>query len=299
MCEAKNSAGKEFIPKASAYQFWNTEFDIDTFVNYEFKLKLTFECVNRDNEAIANDLKLGMWVDEIQCSGDYIYVEDYVDIMGTNLHILGGSEGYKAIPTVKSIIKETESPECKELTFRDFGIDNGTYETNGVVGTYAGATNLINTVFSGYVSFDTAGKNASGQDRDALVYIGGNNDTTSLLLRVGRKSIRLMCEAKGSAGVEYISKANAYQFWNTDFDIETFVNYEFELKLSFECVNRDNETTANDLKLGMWIDGTLCGGDYVYVEDYVDDMGTKHSMKKSHHFLFKGEFRLRLHHFVD
>lgn len=57
-----------------------------------FNLKLSTEFVDYDGDGVKNDVKLGVWFNDVLYNNEYIYFTDYATEMGSNFTVLGSKE---------------------------------------------------------------------------------------------------------------------------------------------------------------------------------------------------------------
>ena len=169
----------------------------------------------------------------------------------------------------ESEVLETLPTDLQQLSFIDFGLENGVYSQGTYKGEYGGS-DINGTLLSAKLTFTPKG--------DTHVLIGGKEawggfglsviqmeDTEEWVLRLydtnGDKKgwkfdpIFLYSEV---AGVPLIGK-------------------EVDVKISIEYVEQDGEGVENDVKLGLWFNNKLYDNEYIYLKDYTNlsySMGT-------------------------
>ena len=230
---------------------------VGSFVNSDIKLSVSFELVKHDRDGSADDLKLGIWFNDKLYDNTYYYIDDYESSMGRYIHV---PADFGQNITFKS--KERTMPEyLKEITFRDFGINNGNFDPSKIW-EYEGGSSLIGTVLTGKVK-----ANVSEGQLDYW-WIGGTGFDTGILLGFSLDGSKLNVYYKGTGTLlETLSAETA--------GVSSFSNTELKLQMSFECVNYDGEATTNDLKLGIWMNDKLYDNCYIRYDDCVDEMGNK------------------------
>jgi hypothetical protein len=151
---------------------------------------------------------------------------------------------------------ETMPEGLTNITFRDFGLADGTYTAaGGKSGVYSGSS-LDGTLLSGKVTFGKVGGAAELMVAPKGTWTGalrlrqrdaGNH--ASLYLTVpypeGTKTLELTPEI---AGVQ-------------------LTGAELDLQMSFQLVDNDSDGAKDDLKLGVWFNGVLYNNEYFYIND--------------------------------
>jgi hypothetical protein len=158
---------------------------------------------------------------------------------------------------IESTAQETVPEGFRLITFRNFGIADGTYADSKVASGLYSRGSLDGVMFSGKVTFGKVGGAAQlmiapkGTWAGALVLCqrdAGSHD--SLYLRVlqatGNKEIATL--TPDIAGVK-------------------LTGAELDLQLSFQLVDNDGDGNKDDLKLGIWFNEVLYNNEYFYFND--------------------------------
>jgi len=66
------------------------QFGLETFANTAFVLKLTTDIINANGED-ANDVRLGIWINDKLANNSYLYILDQADALGCNINFNEGS----------------------------------------------------------------------------------------------------------------------------------------------------------------------------------------------------------------
>ena len=230
-------------------------------VGQEIEVHFSLEYVNHDGGATKNDLKLGLWFGDKLYGDAYYYFDNYVDAaksIGKWMTIIP-----KNSVAVKVKSADFRLPtNMQHISFRDFGLADGTVSDNMVKGQYEGET-MDNTLFSGKITFTGVG--------ETHVAYGGTKSLSGFILTNVADSqngdyLRLYDSNADRTG----KKFNDYKFYSDVAGVQ-LVGKELDLSISMEYVNNDNGSTANDLKLGLWFGGKLYNNTYIYINDYVDN----------------------------
>jgi hypothetical protein len=143
----------------------------------------------------------------------------------------------------------------KEITFRNFGIADGTYTDDDVVSGSYSRGSLDGIVVSGKVTFGTVGGAAQIMVAPEGTWEGlwlcqrdhGRHD--SLYLRVYQSGIKEIATL------------------TPEFAGMPLVGEELNLQMSFQLVDNDGDGNKDDLKLGIWFNEVLYNNEYFYIDD--------------------------------
>ena len=232
-------------------------------INQPINMKLSIQYVNHDGGTAKDDVKLGIWIDGQLYNNEYIHFDNKRDMVEANKKLTIGTAGTTRMQLESVTAKKRNLPEeLDKITFKDLGVADGTY-TSSKSFSVQYAESLIGKVLCGKVNL------AKGASGDVTLYIGGKTATTGLMLRTGGAAgtpLRVYSDDKNSDGV---------QAWKTPASFfDSCANREVALMMSFEAADYDGDLQDDDLKLGMWFDGELYNNDYIYLIDYVPEMGT-------------------------
>jgi len=225
-------------------------------VGTKVKLHFSTEYVNNDGGQTENDLKLGVWFEGKLYNNQYIYIDNYVD----HSHSVGTWMAFninKELTVNLQSINIELPTDMTEISFRDFGIADGEY-TKWKGQTYSGET-MDNTLFSGTITFPRVEK--------AQLSYGGKGNQTGIELVTAHNKV---------TGEWYLrlreNKNKAFKEQNLYSDVAgvNLVGSPLELHLSLEFVDNDGNGTKNDVKLGVWFDGTLYDDQYIYINNFAD-----------------------------
>ena len=230
-----------------------TDAGVDELVGVPLELHISMKYVDHDNQGQDNDLELGLWFGDKLYMDDYIYINNYVGADNTGNYL------YLRPYNDTMIIKSTD---MSELTFEDFEIEDGTYDDT-FSGNYAGKT-MDKTLFSAKIKFSETGKTDfmfGGTKASGGFSLQPNWDETN-----NKYYLRLYDTNADESGIKINERLDTDKA-----GVTTFVGEEFKLNYTLEYVNHDDETTKNDLKLGVWFNGKLYNNRYFYIDDYVDN----------------------------
>ncbi len=234
----------------------------DTFVDKEFLLQFSIEFVDQQNDGNKNDVKFGVFINGTLYSNTYFYVKDQAELLGLGLNFNEGGVDYYA-PYVEELI-EKASDKLNNITLSDarIGIGGGNRK-----GKFVRLNSLDDTLFRAKLKFN---KNSSrmhiGLKEDGYAGIGirledgnmviGNElgDKEGALSNIGLSFIKIYPDIAGVG--------------------ETFVDKEFVLGLSTEYVDKIGDGTADDIKLGVFVNGECYQNTYFYIYGQADLLGT-------------------------
>ena len=202
-------------------------------IGQQFNLKVSYDLLE------DSTLKLGLWINNKLYNNQYIEVANYDEVLLVSGLVLYGMDVSSAKDEV--YFQDTDYKYWEQVTFGDFMVADGTYDTTRIAG-YNYRSTLEGKVFSGNVTFS--------EDSAWQIRIGGGTsyDTGMYLYSYGQGKLLVGSE-----------------------EIPTNIvrpGTEFNYKLSFDIVTED-ETTY--LKLGVWFNNVL----YIYfnIPDYAENVG--------------------------
>ena len=232
-----------------------------TLVGDTFDLKFTTEYLDEDT------VQLGVWFENILYNNQYYVVDRNQmgqDAFGLYLGIASTSGG--GTITLAGVNTEEEKPadtiapptDFTVITLDDFGgnVESGLLGTNSPVsGQLNGVGSYNRTIFDVDVDMTTKtpGNNTYirfGGEADGWVGISvQSNDSGNLHLIDTRSGATVATYTKKVAGVN-------------------FYEAPFNLKVSFEYVDSDNDSANDDVKVGVYFNNELYHNDYTYFRDF-------------------------------
>ena len=229
-------------------------------VGEQVNLKISYQVIDKDKDGQNDNLKIGVWFNNVLYNNQYFYVSTYNDGAKDYTYYLKGFCTLKPAVADASISVSSEAPEIPEIlnpqlehiTFREFGVSDKTYGYTGDLITGFYKENLAGKVFSGNVKFTTD---------HTIFYLGGEPnqwygislasgvsgyETDKLVLGIGTKQYVIDPDVVGTA----------------------LVGNTINVKFSYELVDKDQDGTDDQLKFGLWIEGKLYGNKYHYITTY-------------------------------
>ena len=244
---------------------------IDTTISYPeknlskeaFELRLTFDYMKNGN------LELGIWIDGT--FQRYLVYNNMAKSVGSKMLFDGNGIVLEDVGKKENGSSDTKKEVLpkgfKEVTFKSFGIKNGTYKFNNndlsTKGKYM--LPLDKTIFSGDMYF------CSNQMVD-FRYGGLSNDWFGLIFNNTEDGRIYM---QGIA--DNVVVTDTYIF-NPAKAGTKLTDAWFNLKLSTEIVDSDGDGKKDDVKLGVWFNNVLYNNKYIELKDYAQYLGSRMSV---------------------
>lgn len=235
-----------------------------SLVENEFNLKLSYQVVDNDRNGQVDSLKLGVWFNGKLYNNGYFYLSTYKNgakdytyyLSGWSSIVMGTKTSYL---TIKSDVVQTLDPNLTKITFKDYKIADDTYTYNGGDVAKRGYQweSLDGKVFSGYVTFT---------EQDAYLYFGGKEDPW------GGFYIASGTDHDDLDSLMFAFGDDTYTF-TPEIAKTTLVGAEFNLKLSYQVIDTNDDTIKDTLQLGVWFNDVLYNNKYFYLTTYAN--GTK------------------------
>lgn len=234
---------------------------VDKFGGQLFKLQITTEFVDNEQDGNINDLKLGVFFDGKLYNGNYIYYNNIdASMLGRRVNFTGiAGEAYSARNRI--MLSGSDSADFDTYTLNDLGIPNGNGNISGM--------------FEEKLNKFVLGMNLKLATQGAVVHIASTaeNGNNGIGIKLSGKNLLLTNDAGNAAdavtelvGLSIIPKI-------AGLGNDTFENHSFTLLISIEKGNFDKQADADDIKLGVFINGYLYNGEYIYVYNQADLLG--------------------------
>ena len=239
-------------------------------VGSRFNLKITTEFIEADHDGLKNDVKFGIWINDVLYKNQYLYAADYADIMGVNMGIWCPQEGTSMTVDAGEVdYGEPIQPDAswKVISFSSFGVKDGTYgyDENGlaVVGNFFNAAKgktLDGTLLTATVYMD----------KDTDIRIGGkDNPWNGFVFMAVEDYIQL-----------YVHDVPVYKFTPTAAGT-VLVGEKLQLQLSVVYVDSDEDGAKDDVQLGVWFNGVLYKNKFLEFQDIAPALGSMMSIYSS------------------
>ena len=230
-------------------------------------LELAFSVKYENKTATTTDLKIGVWINGVLQPGGYIIVKNaklseltrcfHTYDVDANSSVTIASVGQAPAPK-DVLLAESAEKDYENLTFGTFGIADGEILNQGsghmVSGVLEGDLNEI--LFQGKYLFPTAEKAL----KFGNIYLGKANYYAIVITQDGAGNILLdvISSTTNKSVVENTAATNLTA--NSPVDLRG--NSDLEIAISVKYENAGSTTT--DLKIGVWINGVLQKGGYIY-----------------------------------
>ncbi len=227
----------------------------NTFNNNRFILRISTELVDHHGDGKKDDLKIGLFIGEQLYNSTYLYY-DNIDLskIGTYVTFTGiAGEAYSIKPAIS--LDKSDSADFKLISLNDLGIFDGKGDVSGKYG-----ESFDKTVLGMNVKFEQNGTRLHYGPSKKSAYSG-------IGIRLDSNKLIVSCEA----GTDDIKLTNLKQLIidpsKTDIGADTFLKTEFVLHISTEFGEFGGDADQKDIKLGLFINGNLYDGSYVYIYD--------------------------------
>lgn len=236
-----------------------------SFVGEKYNIMLSSALVDADGDGNANDIQFGIWFNGVLYNQEYFFVKDKAEEYGNSFSVYCAKETDSV--TLGNVIELLEQPSdsLKKITFFQYGIEDGTYESAADIntkGSYKKSDSVAGTVLCGDIQI------INGDKGEIDIFLGSKTNVWEQGVRLTKygaaNDLRLIYQTPDTyKEVLRISTDEA----GVDFTSE-----KFNLMWSMEMVDSDSDGSDDDLKIGIWFNGFLYKQAYVYVADFGVDM---------------------------
>lgn len=237
---------------------------------FNLKISVQFIDMDSDDDDAVDDVKLGLWFNDILYNNQYFELENTAPMLGSVISCyVSRQDCFLKVESVDLKEKvETINPAWDSITLKNFGITDGKYQfteggalTVGFEANGSYAFDLDGTVFSANVEFSS--------DRGiSMCYGGGPSVWHGLRFDVFGERLRLV-----DADFDPLYGNEIYYFESGMAGVELLDN-KFNLKLSTEYVDSDGDGAKDDVKFGVWFNDMLYNNEYIYFPNYALEMGS-------------------------
>ena len=238
----------------------------------EIAVSVKYENINEDLQ--TTDLKIGIWINGVLQQSDYIYARNVkLSDLTRCLHTYDSANDCGVtITSVGEWEVNTLPADFTGITLSDGNIPDGNTVTYGG---FTRLSSLNKTLFSANVQFNKVGSRLHLGNTG-----GGNNAYSGLGLRLENNGTLVLgnelASVEGVQPNELASIGLNFFVLNPSLaDIgDTFAGKNFLLQISTEFVDYDGGGEANDIKLGIFIEGNLYCNSYIYIPNEAQSLGT-------------------------
>ncbi len=218
-----------------------------TSADDSFNLKISCEFEDSNSDATDDCIKFGVWINDKLYKNTYVYTESIPANLGCGAFICCQSEGGSIDIATEEQVRDDITPYILE----EFGIEAKTYSSTET---------LYTKDMSKYDASIVKGNIALAGNAWMSVY--------SLKTRSGL-GVRFYNNNGTLAVRSYLRKADdSANLTCCDTTIPTVLaGQAFEFGVSKEILDLDMSGTANDVRLGIWINGKLHNNQYYYLLD--------------------------------
>ena len=231
------------------------------FVGKEFNLMLS-------TEVIGNDLKVGVWFNDVLYGNKYIMIKDCADELGNRFAAYCSSaDASVVLNSIPELVPPVEPPKkpnenFEKITFEYFGVKDGIYKYDGSVDpTYEakGADSLDQKVFCGDVLFSGKGANH--------FMVGGNGNTWYGLRFITQENGTIVLYWIDDEGLQLV------ETYDSTTAGATLIGEWLNLMISTEIVDADGDGAKDDIELGVWFNGVLYKEEFYTILDKASGLG--------------------------
>ncbi len=235
---------------------------LESFDNVRLAVNFVTDYIDLDCDGSEDDIKVGCFINGVLAGGHCLYGYDAVASMGTRFAV---NEGCVAELSEIAVPARTMYETNYDFyTLSNAGINDGTGVAYGILKNSAGAdvegTAYDALMFGARIKFVTTGARMHYAASDASQFSG----------------IQLRLLGDGTLTVEPYSGKLTYTTIIIDpaqFELETFANTEFTLKITTDIVDANGSGDTDDVKVGFWINDILANNRYLYIMDQADVLG--------------------------
>ena len=223
---------------------------IDTFKDTEFLLQVSINFVDHDGGGKNDDIKLGVFINELLYNNMYFYIDNEAQNLGTRINFNSG----KAV----SALSYNYEGYYDELTAKHFGINEKTVSNTEYKAVYDDNSFDKTAITLNIKLSNSSGNelNFGGDSGVSLKQVSADKITVYYIdLNGNRKEIGELSAQKAGVG--------------------SFVGNKLKWRFAFR-ITPTSENTAY-LKLGVYIDGKLYNGSF-FILDGVDTASFKRSI---------------------
>jgi len=242
--------------------------------NEELEIAVSVKYENINDDLQTTDLKIGIWINGVLQQSDYIYARNVkLSDLTRCLHTYDSADDCGVqVASIGEWEVNTLPTDFTGITLSDGNIPDGNTVTYGG---FSRLSSLNKTLFSANVQFNKVGSRLHLGTPG-----GGENAYSGLGLRLENNGTLVLgnelASVEGAQPNELASIGLNFFVLNPSLaDMgDTFAGKNFLLQISTEFVDYDGGGEANDIKLGIFIEGNLYCNSYIYIPNEAQTLGT-------------------------
>lgn len=227
----------------------------ESFTEQENTFKITTQFVDSDLDGEEDDIKVGIFVNDILCNNQFLYILNSAANLGSAVHL--GCQNFKSVASTEMSAKAI-TDDYTGYSIADAGITEG---NNAVVGQLCNASaepitgyDYDNVDFGLKVKFASIG---------AAIHYGAYDANVDSGFKISLQSDGKLLVEKDTA-----SSLNMQSFEidpvKAGLTVDSFQNQKFTLNITTKVVDIMNEDDS-DILLGIWINGKLYNESWVLI----------------------------------
>ncbi len=252
----KNGSGPTLLGDTATIYAYETDFENLDFES-QFTLSVTTEAYDCDGDGVADDAKVGFWADGNLLGNRYFGFQDqFVDGKTMN--------GFYVYYVTFESTPYTLSGQLRELTLADFGLESGIYSSSAIAGPFGSKkpSTLMDTVLT--MDVEVSGEESWIQYASNRSYYWDGlclqfNSNGNLYAQFWKQSDESVWRSQETITPE-------------DAGLTSFRDNKFSLSISLERCSLDLDHADNDIQVGIWFNGKLAKGQYLFVKDHADNV---------------------------
>ncbi|MBQ2986244.1 MAG: hypothetical protein IJE23_02040 [Tyzzerella sp.] len=236
------------------------------FIGEKYDIMLSAELIANNPDEKVDDIKIGIWFNGLLYNQQYFIVDNVGGQLGDYFGVYCAEEGDAVtFGSVKELL-EQPAEHLKKVTFTQFGVKDGTYESipgTNVNGTYVNGNSINGTVLCGDVQLHNSDQGqiniflGTAQKQTGSVWYG-----LRLTKYADSSHLNLIYQVPDSYSTEPYKVVMDISPDEAGIDL----NKEFNLMWSMELIDNGGDSNVNDLKVGLWFNGFLYG--YTCIDNY-------------------------------
>ncbi len=232
------------------------------FVGEKYKIMLSSELVDADGDGNVNDIKVGIWFNDVLYNQEYICVKDMGEKYGNYFSVYCASKSDTVtLNSISELVTKKPNANFEKITFQYFGLEDGTYKYDGTdTSTFSGKgiENLDQKVLCGDILLEGNGK--------ISLMVGGKNIWYGLrfITRDDGTILLIWVDEEGTPYIETFDSVTAGT---------TLIGEWVNLMISTEIVDADGDGAKDDLEFGFWFNGVLYKDKYYTLIDKASGLG--------------------------